>query len=189
MALNQQVQQILRQLVQRYGPFTSGDEDIRRCRGMLRDLAGFHTLEVNLLLQALESRVPETLCSGVSSPALSIPRLIQELQNTHGISAENARWAVESWAFALGVPLSAQSTASPPKPATPVIQPKVTPAATTPALVQTTQMSKIAFDWVTIPEGEFLRGSDKGIDRARHPTRKRHSVVFTSLSTRLPGCR
>ncbi|MBX3000993.1 MAG: hypothetical protein KF893_20900 [Caldilineaceae bacterium] len=91
MALNQQVRHILQQLVQQYGPFTSSDEDIRRCRGMLRDLAGAHTLEVNLLLRALESRVAETLSAGVSSPALAIPRLIQELQNTHGISEENAR--------------------------------------------------------------------------------------------------
>lgn len=97
MALNQQVRHILQQIVQQYGPFTNSDEDIRRCRGMLRDLAGAHTLEVNLLLRALESRVPETLSAGVSSPALAIPRLIQELQNTHGLNAENARWAIESW--------------------------------------------------------------------------------------------
>ncbi|MBX3000987.1 MAG: formylglycine-generating enzyme family protein [Caldilineaceae bacterium] len=172
MALNQQVRHILQQIVQQYGPFTSSDEDMRRCRGMLRDLAGAHTLEVNLLLRAMESRVPETLSSGVSSPALAIPRLIQELQNTHGISAENARWAVESWAVALGIPLRTQPTvspqttatlASPPKPATPIIQPRGRPA-TTPAPAQTTQTSKIVFDWVTIPAGEFLRGSDKSKD-------------------------
>ncbi|MBX3000991.1 MAG: SUMF1/EgtB/PvdO family nonheme iron enzyme [Caldilineaceae bacterium] len=189
MALNQQVRHILQQLVQQYGPFTSRDEDMRRCRGMLRDLAGAYTLEVNLLLRALESRVPETLSSGGSSPALAIPRLIQELQNTHGISAENARWAVESWTVALGIPLPAQPTdkadtpASPPKPATPIIQPD-TPA--TSAHVQTKQTSKTAFDWVTIPAGEFLRGSDWNSQALDDETPQRRIYLSEYQIARVP---
>lgn len=161
MALNPQARDVLRQIVERYGPFTSNDDDIRRCRGLLHDLAGSHVLEINLFLRALDIRTTEVLSSNSVPTVLAIARLIQELQNTHGISAENARWAIESWGIALGIPLPLQS------PSSHVITPKVqsrSQTAISRSQINTTKKPKIIFDWVTIPAGEFLRGSDKRTD-------------------------
>jgi len=99
---------ILRDLVDRHGPFSSSADDLRRCRGFLLDLAGSHKLEINLLLRALENGAPERLAAGHTTLGLVTPRLVRELQETHGISAENATWSVDAWMFALGLKTAAE---------------------------------------------------------------------------------
>ncbi|MBX3000992.1 MAG: formylglycine-generating enzyme family protein [Caldilineaceae bacterium] len=84
--------------------------------------------------------------------------------------------------------MPAQSTASPQTPATPassskpaipIVQPRGTPAPTF-APVQTKQVSKIAFDWVTIPAGEFLRGSDKSKDSSASDSETPQRRIYLS---------
>jgi formylglycine-generating enzyme required for sulfatase activity len=101
-------QVILRDLVDRHGPFSGSADDRRRCRGLLLDLAGSHKLEINLLLRALESGAPERLAAGRTTLGLVTPRLVRELQETHGLSAENATWSVDAWMFALGLKTAAE---------------------------------------------------------------------------------
>ncbi len=119
------VQVILRDVVDGYGPFSSSDDDRRRCRGLLRDLAGSYTLEVNLILRALESGTPEQLTAGHTTLGLVKPRLVRELQETHGVSAENATWSVDAWVFALSLrPAAAEPNRQQPEAAVPVPVPQ-----------------------------------------------------------------
>lgn len=158
MPLDNRLQGILQELFERYGPFSSSDDDVRRCRGLLRDLANAYTLEVNLLLRALEIGALEQLRR--NQLGLAAPRLAQTLQETHGLSVENAQWAIDTWAAALHVPG-----------ATKVPFP-----------------SPVAFDWVPIPAGAFLMGSDPKVDRdARDDEVPRHTVYLSEFSiTRTP---
>ena len=103
--MNQDVRQRLRDIVAEYGPSIA--EDVRRCEGLLRDLCAGHKTETNILVIALKNRVPVDLLSASSTvpTAVLIPRLTKHLQESFGLAEESARWAVESWAFALGVPI------------------------------------------------------------------------------------
>jgi TPR repeat protein len=64
------------------------------------------------LLTALEEQVPQRLLE--PNPALStsnrIAMNIARLRDERGMQEETARWAVESWALALGIPITASST-------------------------------------------------------------------------------
>ncbi|MBN1873680.1 MAG: WD40 repeat domain-containing protein [Anaerolineae bacterium] len=97
--------QTLQQLLQTYGSTLC--ESPRRVRGLLLDLCGIYKREINLLLLALQENVAADL-QGLSA---NIPRqllsgyLVRRLQDNYAVTAEAARWAVESWAYALGVSL------------------------------------------------------------------------------------
>jgi len=61
--------------------------------------------EFNLLVTACQSRVPQVL-RAPSSSVLQVDRiadLARRMVDDHGIGDEHARWAVETWALALGV--------------------------------------------------------------------------------------
>lgn len=95
--------QTLRALVARHG--TGLCSDARRCEALLRDLAGAHRREVNILVSALKERVPLDLLAGQSAMprGLLLARLAKRLEDHLGLTGEAARWAVDSWALALGV--------------------------------------------------------------------------------------
>ena len=90
--------------MQQYGPINNG-ADMRQWRGLLRDLMGGYKLEMNLLLFALEIGAPERIAASAANPELALPRLAMELEQSQGDSAENAQWAVATWAFAMGLNL------------------------------------------------------------------------------------
>src|SRR5687767_4374328 len=95
--------QKLRELVARFGR-DLGD-DPRRCEGLLRDVCGEHKREISVLVNAARDRVPAELAGlgeGVP-PNLLFARLAKRLQENWGLTENFARWAVESWAFALRV--------------------------------------------------------------------------------------
>ncbi|HEX7174027.1 MAG TPA: hypothetical protein VF240_01915 [Pyrinomonadaceae bacterium] len=100
--------QTLRDLVARHGPGLCSDA--RRCEGLLRDLCGAHRREINILISALKQHVPlDLLAAQGSMPrGLLLARLARRLEEQLALTAEAARWAVDSWALALGVVTDAE---------------------------------------------------------------------------------
>ncbi len=77
----------------------------RRCEGLLRDLCGEYKREIFVLVSALKERVAADLLSsqtGVPREVL-LARLVSRLQDNRALTEDAARWAVESWALALGL--------------------------------------------------------------------------------------
>ena len=94
--------QTLARIVTQYGPSVA--DDPRRCEGLLRDLCGDARREINVLVAALKEKVVGDLQAGGDLPPEAlIGRGVKKLQDNAGIAEDLARWAVESWALALGV--------------------------------------------------------------------------------------
>ena len=70
------------------------------CRNTLRDKLPDQPRQSALLVTALEAGVPSRLVreSGVSDVDTVTARLASGLEQSHGLSPENARWAVQTWA-------------------------------------------------------------------------------------------
>lgn len=107
-AMNNFPRQVLRQILTKYGKEICGDA--RRCEGLLNDLCGSYRREINVLVNAIEERVPLDLLAGAGSmPAqLLFNKLEKRLEDQTALTAEAASWAVESWALALGVATEAE---------------------------------------------------------------------------------
>jgi len=110
----------LAEIVAQYGP--SVWEDPRRCRALLMDLCGEHRREIFVLVSAAEEEVATELRdvpAGVPTELL-LARLTERLVDNRALDEDAARWAVESWALALGMrlpPRAARSErAAPPAP-------------------------------------------------------------------------
>jgi hypothetical protein len=120
----------LKEIIIQYG--RSLCDEPQRCEGLLRDLCGQYQKEIAVLVGALKERVPaDLLASQNSTPAVVfLARLTKKLQDNLGLAEEAARWAVESWALALGVissnDLKTNPSSDPPIP-TPVPTPIPTP--------------------------------------------------------------
>jgi hypothetical protein len=101
--MNNLPRQTLRQILVKYGREICSD--VRRCQSLLNDLCGSHRREINVLVSAIEERIPLDLLAGANSmpPELLLSRLEKRFEEQTGLTAEAARWAVESWALALGV--------------------------------------------------------------------------------------
>lgn len=94
---------ILKDMIRRYG--SSLAQDPVRCEGILRDSCSKCHREIFVLVNASRQRIPADL----TAPRLALPLslmkgfLAKRLQDELGFSDEASRWAVESWADALGV--------------------------------------------------------------------------------------
>src|SRR5829696_288675 len=101
--MNDAPRQTLRELIARHGPGLCSDA--RRCEGLLRDLCGEHRREINILVGALRERVPLDLLAGRNSAptGLLLSRLARRLEDQLALTADASRWAVDSWALALGI--------------------------------------------------------------------------------------
>lgn len=101
--MNDAPRQTLRELIARHGPGLCSD--VRRCEGLLRDLCGEHRREINILVGALRERVPLDLLAGRNSAptGLLLTRLAKRLEEHLALTEEASRWAVDSWALALGI--------------------------------------------------------------------------------------
>jgi hypothetical protein len=106
--MNNIPRQTLRRILAKYGKDICSDA--RRCEGLLNDLCGSHRREINVLVNAIEERIPLDLLAGASSmpTELLLTRLEKRLEDQTALTAEAARWAVESWALALGVATDAE---------------------------------------------------------------------------------
>jgi hypothetical protein len=91
----------------------------RQVEGLLRDLSGEHRREISVLTGATREGVPAELLAARESIAYAVlvERLTRLLQDNLALTDEAARWAVETWALALGVArTSSQSSARPAQP-------------------------------------------------------------------------
>jgi hypothetical protein len=138
--MNNAPRQTLRQIIAKQGQDVCSDA--RRCEGLLKDLCGGHRREINVLVNALEERVPlDLLAAGNSMPReLLLTRLTKRLEDNLGLTPEASLWAVDSWALALGILTDAEVSEkerkqndsalpiSPAKPTQPIPQsPKIQP--------------------------------------------------------------
>lgn len=100
--MNDVAGQMLRRIIAKNGRDVGGDA--RRCENLLNDLCGSYRREINVLVNAVEERVPlDLLASSRTVPReLLLTGLEKRLENQTGLTAEAARWAVETWALALG---------------------------------------------------------------------------------------
>jgi hypothetical protein len=134
----------LRDLIAQHGPDLV--KDPQRCETLVREACHNKKPESVILVQALHHDIPGRLleaANGTLDPAL-LDRLSQDLQDNLALSEPAARWAVTSWAVALG--LADGTAAPPPAPAAP-------PALTEPA----------AFD--IDPPACFYLGREYDLDR------------------------
>ena len=89
-------------LVEEHGLAIS--EDPGRCEGLLRDACASCGREINVLMTAVDERIPaEILNEDEQLPIeLTIGRLVNRLVDNRGIDRNVAIWAVDSWAMAAG---------------------------------------------------------------------------------------
>lgn len=101
--MNDAARQTLIQMVAQYGP--SAYENSRHCNALLRDLAPEHKREIFVLVSALEQGVVNDLLTlqGQVPVGVLLAQVTAKLQAALALTPEAARWAVESWAQALGV--------------------------------------------------------------------------------------
>jgi hypothetical protein len=101
--MHNEPRQQLCQLIAQYGRTLS--EDPRRCGALLKDYCGQYKREIFILVNALENRVATELLNasaGVPEVVL-LSRLSKRLEDELGLAETAAKWAVETWALALGV--------------------------------------------------------------------------------------
>ncbi len=114
----------------RYGPELATEG---RVKGLLMDLCGDCRAEINVLVAAQQEGVPEKLMwlTQHLPAAIAIAQMAAHLEQAHFIAPAPARWAVETWALALGLELPpvAPPALSPAKPAPAKPAPAVAPAA------------------------------------------------------------
>ena len=101
--MNDLPRQKLGEIVAKHG--VSLVENPRRCEGLLRDYCGRFRREVSVLTMALEERVAlDLLAAAKTTPhPVLLGRLTRRLCDNLALSELAARWAVDSWAFALGI--------------------------------------------------------------------------------------
>jgi hypothetical protein len=97
---------ILKDLVRRYGDSLAHDPF--RCEALLRDTCGTCNREIFVLVSAVRQHVPLDLLAPRHNLPLSLMKgfMIKRLQDELGLSDESARWAVETWAEALDLPVN-----------------------------------------------------------------------------------
>jgi len=112
--MNPRVRDKLCQILATYGP--SLHTDPRRCENLLRDLCPQHKRELNVLIGALREGVPADLAAPTQRKTAigAIGRFSKRLEDNLALAEVPARWAVETWALALGVVTAQQLAAAQP---------------------------------------------------------------------------
>jgi ribosomal protein L7/L12/sugar lactone lactonase YvrE len=113
----------LAEIIHRYGRPVI--QDPRRVEALLRDYAGQHRREINAIVSALRERVPDDLLGshGGAPTELLLGRLAARLDENLGLAPDLSRWAVETWALALGVVSEADLRSDGPPPQAPAAAP------------------------------------------------------------------
>lgn len=120
--MNDSVREALARIVARHGAALASDA--RRCEALLKDHSGQHPREIFLLVSVVEEGLTrELVASNGVATGMLIGRLAARLVERRAISESAARWAVASWAVALGLAGAdavGGERAPPPEPAVPV---------------------------------------------------------------------
>ena len=97
------VRETLRRIIEKHGQAIY--ESPKRLESLLRDLCGAHRREINIITGALEERVAADLITKhrVVPRDMLLAQLAQRLQDHLAYTPDAALWAIETWAFALGV--------------------------------------------------------------------------------------
>lgn len=101
--MNSEARETLERIIKQRGQGISDHPKL--VESLLRDWCGEHRREINILVGALEERIAADLINarrGVPREVL-LAQLTQRLQDNLAYTREAARWAVDSWAVALGV--------------------------------------------------------------------------------------
>ena len=114
--VNDQVRQALCALVTEHGAMIATDAE--RCESLLRERCPANKREMALLLGVLRSGVMDELLRSAAGAAAvgRVGILAHRIEDEMGVKADAARWAIESWALALGWPLEVAKPAAPPVP-------------------------------------------------------------------------
>jgi WD40 repeat protein len=128
--VNDLPRQKLCQIIAQYGPSLA--DDPRRTEALLRDFCGEYKREIFVLVSALREQVAaDLLTSQTSVPReVLLAQLTKRLQENLALAEDASRWAVESWALALGViaqPLPSLSPQKKVKPAPVASAPQKSP--------------------------------------------------------------
>lgn len=102
--MNDIARQKLCEIIARYGRDIT--LDARRCEGLMRDNFPTHRREIAVLSTALEERIPSELLNSNSQHTprnVTFARLAARLQSDVAMEGAAARWAIHTWALALGV--------------------------------------------------------------------------------------
>jgi hypothetical protein len=85
-------------------------DDPRRCEALLRDQCGQCECEIQVLMVAVQKKVPDALVKRTDSMPWEVLLCLQgeRLHSESGLDRGKARWAVETWALALGTISPAQ---------------------------------------------------------------------------------
>jgi len=100
----------LRRLLERFGPDLVRDP--HRLGALLRDECGEYKREISVIMLALEEEVVDALRAAGGGLGVTIPRLAKELHETRALDENAARWAVDTWAHALGLAAAADDDAT-----------------------------------------------------------------------------
>lgn len=112
--MNELPRQTLSRIIAKYGQAICAAP--KRIEALLRDLCGAHRREINIIMGALEERIATDL-TAASSSSNAVPkdvlfaRLAARLRDNLAYTPEAARWAVETWAVALGIISEAEARA------------------------------------------------------------------------------
>ncbi|MGA2161324.1 MAG: HEAT repeat domain-containing protein [Methanoregula sp.] len=117
--MNDSARTMLARLISRYGASVARDPN--RCEGLLRDTCPQCSREIFVLTHAVRQHVTDDLLVPRHTLPLSLTEgfLAKRLEDELGFSGDVARWAVISWAEALGIADPAPPAAAPKKPAAP----------------------------------------------------------------------
>lgn len=79
-------------------------DDKQKIKAMLTDLSPNTILERNLLINALELKIPSKIIATTNVPqTIFFSQLATQLEKNFGIEITKAEWAVKTWAFALNI--------------------------------------------------------------------------------------
>jgi hypothetical protein len=154
--------QVLREILVQEG--RSVCDDPKRARALLRDYLGKHPgrhdSPINVLVLALEHRAVKELLSGSGIPPEMLQaRIAARLQSELGQTEAASRWAVTTWASALGLPAATVA------PAAAAVKPAGGTAAPRPAPPQPAVSSAIELDpsWLVPVSGPPTTGVLQGV--------------------------
>ena len=199
--MNEIPRQKLREIIAQHG------RDIYRqrekCKGFLLDYCSGFRKEVNVLITALEEGTPGELLNSSTGNApneLLVARLTQRLCDERSLESESARWAVESWVFALGMKIPARSKPTPAEPPKPAKAPQSTTIYLTkplppPVPKPTTQLDQSTYTNTSFPNSLIFPTSSLPSSNVRPtpaPPKQQHlpqtptKVNPPSTTSRLP---